>query len=92
MLEPTRKPRIDVFRITCPTDKADRIKAYLAKQGCEIEPSVNPEDILPHESPATFLAGARYRESMTQQTLSEKTGIPRRHISEMETEKPLASN
>jgi DNA-binding XRE family transcriptional regulator len=33
------------------------------------------------------LAGARYREGMTQIELSELTGIPQRHISEMENGK-----
>jgi DNA-binding XRE family transcriptional regulator len=39
------------------------------------------------ELPGVFLAGARYREGMTQVELAEKTGIPRRHISEMENHK-----
>jgi DNA-binding XRE family transcriptional regulator len=33
------------------------------------------------------LAGARYREGLTQMQLSEITGIPQRHISEMENGK-----
>lgn len=32
----------------------------------------------------TYLSGARYREDMTQAELAGRTGIPRRHISEME--------
>ncbi|MBQ9405292.1 MAG: helix-turn-helix transcriptional regulator [Desulfovibrio sp.] len=36
---------------------------------------------------ATCLRRARYREGVTQQTLSEQTGIPKRHISEMENGK-----
>jgi len=36
------------------------------------------------ELPGVFLSGARYREGMTQAELAAKTGIPRRHISEME--------
>lgn len=36
------------------------------------------------ELPGVFLAGARYREGMTQAELAGKTGIPGRHISEME--------
>jgi plasmid maintenance system antidote protein VapI len=32
----------------------------------------------------SVLSGARYRENMTQAVLSERSGIPRRHISEME--------
>ena len=39
------------------------------------------------EMPGVLLSGARYREGMTQAQLSEKTGIPRRHISEMENGK-----
>jgi DNA-binding XRE family transcriptional regulator len=35
----------------------------------------------------TLLKGARLREALTQKQLSEKTGIPQRHISEMETGK-----
>ena len=34
--------------------------------------------------PAVVLRGSRGRESLTQKQLSELTGIPRRHISEME--------
>lgn len=37
--------------------------------------------------PGLFLSGARYREELTQQQLSERTGIDRRHISEMENGK-----
>jgi transcriptional regulator with XRE-family HTH domain len=36
------------------------------------------------ELPGVFLTGARYREGLTQAQLAEATGIPRRHISEME--------
>jgi transcriptional regulator with XRE-family HTH domain len=38
-------------------------------------------------SPGTALAGARYKEGLTQRQLSDLTGIPQRHISEMETGK-----
>lgn len=34
--------------------------------------------------PGALLAGARYRDGMTQAALAQATGIPRRHISEME--------
>lgn len=39
------------------------------------------------DMPSVFLSGARYREGMTQVELAERTGIPRRHISEMENSK-----
>ncbi len=34
--------------------------------------------------PSVFLSGARHREGLTQVELAERSGIPRRHISEME--------
>jgi DNA-binding XRE family transcriptional regulator len=39
------------------------------------------------ELPGVILRGARYRENLTQQELSKLTGIPQRHISEMENGK-----
>ena len=39
------------------------------------------------ELPGVFLAGARHREGMTQEQLAKATGIPRRHLSEMENNK-----
>jgi plasmid maintenance system antidote protein VapI len=38
----------------------------------------------PAKLPGQILAGARYRENLTQKELSALTSIPRRHISEME--------
>jgi len=38
----------------------------------------------PEKRPGLMLAGARFREGLTQAKLAERTGIPRRHISEME--------
>ena len=35
----------------------------------------------------TYLSGARHREGLTQKQLSEKSGVPQRHISEMENGK-----
>lgn len=44
------------------------------------------------ELPGVFLAGARYRESLTQAALAQATGIPLRHISEMERgRRPISS-
>ena len=37
--------------------------------------------------PSVFLSGARHREGLTQIELAERSGIPRRHISEMENNK-----
>jgi plasmid maintenance system antidote protein VapI len=38
----------------------------------------------PEKRPGLLLSGARFREGLTQDKLAERTGIPRRHISEME--------
>lgn len=46
-------------------------------------------DVPEEEMPATMLRGARYREAMTQVQLAAATGIPRRHISEMENSKRI---
>lgn len=40
-----------------------------------------------HSKASVALAGYRYRENLTQQQLSDLTGIPQRHISEMENGK-----
>jgi DNA-binding XRE family transcriptional regulator len=46
---------------------------------------VSPELVAnPH---GVYLKGIRYREELTQEQLAELTGIPRRHISEMESGK-----
>lgn len=44
-------------------------------------------DIQDGELPSVALRGARHKEGITQAKLSEMTGIPQRHISEMETGK-----
>lgn len=42
------------------------------------------EETFPDGTPGTMLKGARFKEDMTQAQLAEASGIPRRHISEME--------
>jgi len=53
--------------------------------------SIPWRDAFPNDSEKQLigkaLAGARYREGMTQIQLAEQTGIPQRHISEMENGK-----
>lgn len=48
-------------------------------------------DLLANE-PGTYLAGARHREGLTQSQLAETSGIPQRHISEMENGKRSIGN
>jgi DNA-binding XRE family transcriptional regulator len=72
----------------------ERIKKYVA----QIEPVDDNEGSTTSEEffskyfsgeskPAVVLRGARGREGFTQQQLAELTGIPQRHISEMENGK-----
>lgn len=89
----------DIFKVVCPSDRADAIKKYLASQGCaleylpesaqecEIEELVSPATVFPNRSPATLLRGIRNREGLTQQQLADLCEISRHHISEMETGK-----
>jgi plasmid maintenance system antidote protein VapI len=46
----------------------------------EVFDDLRPDDAIP----AAILRGSRVKEGLTQAQLSELTGIPRRHISEME--------
>lgn len=48
----------------------------------EAYPELKDEDL-----PGVCLRGSRYREGISQRKLSEMTGIPQRHISEMENGK-----
>jgi transcriptional regulator with XRE-family HTH domain len=41
-------------------------------------------DLTDENIPGAMLAGTRHKEGITQRRLSELTGIPQRHISEME--------
>lgn len=87
----TKKPPTDAVELcfTGPAAKRQEAVDYLRGLGFEAkeEPSKPWREVLPfkdEELPSVFLAGARYREGMTQAALAEATGIPRRHISEME--------
>ncbi len=85
MLEPTRKPPTDSVEL-CVTGPAARVKdALAALEAMGFTPLEGKpwREVLPHEA-GDLLAGARHREGLTQVRLAELTGIPRRHISEME--------
>ena len=63
---------------------ADSIDASIAASTVPWREALN---VSQQELPGAFLAGARFREGMTQEQLAAATGIPRRHISEMENNK-----
>lgn len=93
MLAATKKPlteaqaRALLTFIGPPAKRAAAIAAMRKLGFAPREDAVPWREALPYgdeELPGVFLAGARYREGMTQAQLAEATGIPRRHISEME--------
>jgi len=95
MLERTKKRPIEIeLRFKGPENKRQAAIETLREMGF-----VTVEDtggggswknvfpgLLENEA-GSYLAGARHREGLTQRQLAEKSGIPQRHISEMETGK-----
>ncbi|MBI4799663.1 MAG: helix-turn-helix transcriptional regulator [Desulfarculus sp.] len=93
MLAATRKPLTEAqarafLTFIGPAAKRAAAIAAMHKLGFVAQEEARPwREALPYaddELPGVFLAGARYREGLTQAQLAEATGIPRRHISEME--------
>ncbi len=101
-MEHTKKPPTEAVNMTFTGPVAMMQKALEAMQALGFKKVEEPplvsgvEDSIPwRESahfkdmpfPGSYLAGLRHREDMTQSELAERTGIPRRHISEMENGK-----
>lgn len=92
MLEPTKKRPTEI-EISFRGPEHKRQEAITALEGIgfvvqDAAPawrSAFPD--LQENEPGTYLAGARHREGLTQRQLAEKSGIPQRHISEMENGK-----
>jgi len=78
------------LRLRVHRSNAERVKRFVAsveteKQGearpwREVLNELRPDDAIP----AAILRGSRVKEGLTQAQLSGMTGIPRRHLSEME--------
>jgi len=90
----TKKHRTDVveLRFIGPIKKKNKAVHLLKDLGFEDTTDSIPwrEAFPDHDEskePGIFLAGARAKEGLTQKKLSEITGIPQRHISEMENGK-----
>ena len=85
-----RKKKCDntMILVSCPVLNAAQIKQYLEKHGCicvdDREEWTDAKGLFAERIPANMLIGARGKENITQIKLSELTGIPRRHISDME--------
>ncbi len=91
MLEHTKKPPIEL-RFLGPEENKEKAISTLQSLGfSDVSDSISWRDAFPKElienEPGTCLAGARHKEGLTQVQLSKKTGIPQRHISEMENGK-----
>ena len=77
-----------LLRIIGPAqNRAQVLEAVESFGFVESDDSAPWEEVFPESSPGTCLRGARYKEGVTQRQLAEMTGIPQRHISEMENDK-----
>lgn len=92
MLAHTKKHPTESIRFYGSSQAINRLRKY-ARTTDVVEATA---DTIPAEEVApdlvtnphgVYLRGIRHREELTQQQLAEKTGIPRRHISEMEAGK-----
>ena len=89
MLEHTKKHHIE-HNIIGPAENWSKVESILKEFGFSIQTkdSIPWRDAFPKEytdnESGTALRGARKKENLTQMQLSEKSGIPQRHISEME--------
>ena len=93
MLERTKKRPTDEMVTLClrvHRSNEERIKRFITSIEAERTSESSPwrevlTELRPDDSiPSAILRGSRVKEELTQVQLSEMTGIPRRHISEME--------
>jgi DNA-binding XRE family transcriptional regulator len=95
MLAHTKKPPTESITICLigPARRKEELLNKIAGTGFAVHedtasvPWREALDVSDQDLPGVFLAGARFREGMTQEQLAAATGIPRRHISEMENNK-----
>lgn len=95
MLEVTKEPRIEkikVVRFLGPAEKVEKLTQVAKSLGLEdISDSVPWREAFPEfeeeSAGSVVLRGARRKENLTQKEVSERTGIPQSHISEMENGK-----
>ncbi len=93
MLEHTKKLRTEAACFIGPAKKVQELREYAAKLGVQESGDSIPwrdafSEFQGNEAGAT-LAGYRHREGLTQTQLAESTGIPQRHLSEMENGKRI---
>jgi DNA-binding XRE family transcriptional regulator len=93
MLEPTKELPTDemvTLHLHVHKSHAERIEQFVRSLDAEAKSELRPwrevlQVLRPQDSvPSAILRGSRNKEELTQVQLSEMTGIPRRHLSEME--------
>ena len=92
MLEHTKRHHTESVRFYGSPQVLNKIRKYASTAGAveASSDSIPATELFPElitNPQGTYLKGIRYREDLTQVELSEMTGIPRRHISEMESGK-----
>jgi|SRR6185369_3842367 len=89
----TKKRRTDVARFVGPAGKLQELRRFAATLGLtESQESIPWREAFPEfkgNEAGTLLSGYRHREGITQMQLAAATGIPQRHISEMENGKRI---
>ena len=92
-MEHTRKPPTEVVRFIGSATELQKLRELAAElQIHEYDESIPWRDAFSEfqgNEAGTILSGYRHREGMTQMQLSEATGVPQRHISEMENGKRI---
>lgn len=92
MLGRTKKHRIEKnIRFVGTPAAIERLREFARTTGAveadDIIPAAEITPELDSNPGGLYLKGVRYRDDVTQQELSRRTGIPRRHLSEMENGK-----
>jgi len=93
MLERTNAPHTEMVTLTfaVPSALVAEVRDFMQLHGIAEERDSLPWrealKVKDEELSASCLRGARYREGLTQQALADMTGLPKRHISEMENGK-----
>ena len=90
----TKKPRIEeemiTLRLRVHRSNAPRIREYAETIEADDERTYSVAEVFPEyqgKEQQTAIRAYRHRENLTQRQLAELTGIPQRHISEMENGK-----
>ena len=94
MQEPTKKRRTDdgliTIKLRVRPENEEKIKAYVRGIEAGEERNFSVAEVFPEyigKESQTAIRAYRLRENITQRVLSVLTGIPQRHISEMENGK-----